>query len=57
MYPLTSVLAHWQGIKLIAGEEDEKYSRGIGMLGRRNGSVDEKTMGIRRHEQNKGEKK
>lgn len=56
MYPLTSVLAHWQGIKLIAGEEDEKYIRGIGMLGRGKGSVDEKTMGIRRDERNKGKK-
>lgn len=24
VFPLTSVFAHWQGIKLIAGEEDEK---------------------------------
>lgn len=48
MYPLTSVLAHWQGIKLIAGEEDEKWMDRHAEEGK--GSVDEETMDRRRDE-------
>lgn len=47
MHPLTSALAHWQGIKLIAGVERTR-KRGMDVPGRGKGSVDVKTMGRRR---------
>lgn len=39
MHSPTSVLAHWQGIKLIAGEEDEK-------LGDRHAGEEESKGGV-----------